>query len=102
MNDIADRHEKAIAMALMGQRVSGSGSQWHSKGDVITDTELVECKATRSKSYSVGVDRWNKITDEATTVGREPVMAVRLADVNRKPVDLIVITLDRYMELTNR
>lgn len=102
MNDIADRHEKAIAMALMGRRVTGSGSQWHSKGDVVTDTELVECKATRTKSYSVGVERWTKIADEAATIGREPVMAVRLADTNRTPVDLIIISLDRYMELTNR
>lgn len=49
----SQKQERAGALKFGGSVRPGSGNQWHSKGDVITATHLIEYKYTDNKSYSL-------------------------------------------------
>ena len=70
------RQEKAIAKALGGRRVAGSGSQPGSKGDVACGRFLIEAKQTTGKGYRLTQAVWVKIYSEAVKTAREPVLVV--------------------------
>lgn len=53
MTSKSQKQERAGALKFGGSVRPGSGNQWHSKGDVITATHLIEYKYTDNKSYSL-------------------------------------------------
>lgn len=62
---------------LRGGRVQpGSGSQWHSKGDVKTATHLVQVKSTEKKQYVLKLSDLEQIEREALNNNRDPEMVV--------------------------
>jgi len=73
------QQEKRTAQASSAGLVSGSGNQWHSKGDVKTKRLLIECKQTAKESYSLKLHELQKIQLEALKAGRTPVMALDIA-----------------------
>lgn len=84
--DHGERAEKKAAKRLGGRQTPGSGSQQHSKGDVVLPTFLVENKATLHESMSVKLEWLKKISLEAIGRSREPALAIQFVDGQGKPV----------------
>ena len=71
--------EKKVAKELGGRQVIGSGSLWGMSGDVRHEDILVECKTTKEDYYSLTIETWLKIRNEAIKDGlRIPVMCIDL------------------------
>lgn len=75
--------ENRLAKRFGGKRVSGSGANYHSKGDVrdvyVGEKEfLVEAKQTSKASISVKWSWLRKISREAEDNGCEPVLAIEI------------------------
>jgi len=64
----------SAACQLGGETTSGSGNQWHSKGDVKTRQLLVECKRTEKKSFRLTREMLRVLRLEALKAGRDPVL----------------------------
>lgn len=93
--------ETRVAADLGGRRQPGSGSQWHSKGDVSTPTYLVECKQTDKGSYGLKLDTLRKIEREAAAAGKEPLFQVEFHGTGR--IDqYVVISYGTFLSLTEK
>ena len=66
----SDKQEKAIAKALFGHQVGGSGASVFQKGDVSLKNVLIEAKTsiTEKASYSVKKDVLDKIHKESRSM----------------------------------
>jgi hypothetical protein len=76
------------------KRVPGSGNHWSKPGDLKGDTFLVECKQTDKRSYSLNIDRWNKISNEALFSYRLPMMSLKIQDT-----ELVVLAKEDWTNL---
>lgn len=78
----ARMHEDWIAKQYRGKVSPSSGASSVDCGDVRTDSELMECKATGhqkpAKSISVKLDVVEKIADEAYSEGLIPALPLRI------------------------
>ena len=90
-------HEKRLASKFSGQRSASSGAFWSRKGDVRTDTLLIEHKYTGKKSFTVKSEDLEKIVREATLDSRIPVFAVHLNGKN-----YVLLTEDDFLEFNER
>src|ERR1700691_5999808 len=80
--DLSVKHEDFIAQLYGGERSQSSGAAATDQGDVRLCASLVECKYTGSpatplKSKPKLVKEFEKITVEAWSEGRDPLMALR-------------------------
>jgi len=75
---MSQRGERRTAHALGGKLQAGSGSQWHSKGDVRTPLHIVERKDTMAASYKLNLADLQKLVRHAQKDGRMPVMVVSI------------------------
>lgn len=68
----SSRQEKKVAKAVGGKQVSNSGATAFEKGDVITDSILIECKTCVSdkKSFSIKKEWLEKNREEAFAMGK--------------------------------
>lgn len=66
------KQEKAVAKAVSGKKVANSGATPFSKGDVVTDTWLIECKTkcSEAKSFSIKKEWLEKNKEEAFAMGK--------------------------------
>lgn len=81
----SQKQEEDIAQKVGGNRVVASGALWGAKGDVRTDTLLIEAKTTSKEYYSVTAKVWEKIEREAVSDGlRFPLMIVDLKDGEKR------------------
>lgn len=71
--------EYEIASILEGKRQPGSGLSpiASKKGDVITDTALIECKSTLKNAYLLTGKTFQKIVEQALNAQKIPVMAIQ-------------------------
>lgn len=69
----SDRQEKAVAKQIDGRQTSNSGATPFQKGDVITDSWLVECKTstTEKASFSIKKEWLDKNKEEAFAMGKD-------------------------------
>jgi len=79
------KHEESTAKALGGRRQSGSGSQYHAKGDVANVKGgrfefHGECKMTSKKSLRLEARWLNKISGEAAHLLKYPFLAIRFEE----------------------
>ena len=67
------QQEKQVAKATKGKVTANSGATAFSKGDVRTDTFLIECKTCMSpqKSFSLKRDWFDKNKEEAFAMGKD-------------------------------
>jgi hypothetical protein len=72
--------EISDAKNFKGKRVPGSGNHWGKPGDVKTDKFLIEVKQTDKKSYSLSVDKLNKIYEEALFSYRIPLFSIKIQE----------------------
>lgn len=101
---MAQRHEGYIARMYGGRRSPSSGASWSDRGDVRLSIKneydfTAECKATESKSYSLKLDTWNKIVEEAQEQNRRPCMFIRFQLESGDSVDLVVRSIHDDLEI---
>lgn len=68
----SNRQEKAVAKQMGGKQVVNSGATAFSKGDVLTDEWLIECKTCmqEKKSFAIKKEWLLKNREEAFAMGR--------------------------------
>ena len=71
--------EKRIAKLTSTRRTPASGARWSAKGDLKSDSELIEVKATAKKSYVLKLATLRKIEQEAAQQDREPSLVVEFS-----------------------
>ena len=74
----SQKHEKRIAKAIGGQTTAASGAFWSRKGDVRSETLLIEHKWTGKKTKTISAAELQKISNEAIMDGRLPVFGIHL------------------------
>ena len=69
----SNRQEKAVAKVLSGKKVSNSGATAFNKGDVTTDSFLIECKTstTEKQSFSIKKEWLIKNKEEAFAMRKD-------------------------------
>lgn len=101
--EMAQRHENYIAKMYGGRRSASSGASWSDRGDVrfeVRDYEFTsECKATEKKSYSVKLETWLKIVEEAQEQNRRPCMFIRFERESGEKIDLVLRSIDDDLEM---
>ena len=68
----SNKQEKSVAKAVGGKQVSNSGATAFNKGDVTTDSMLLECKTCmeNKKSFSIKREWLEKNKEEAFEMGK--------------------------------
>ena len=89
-------HEKRLAAELNGQRTAASGAFWQRKGDVRSETLLVEHKWTGKKQVTIKSEVLKKIVTEATLDYRVPVLGLHLDGEN-----YVVLLEEDFLEMHN-
>ncbi len=72
------KKEKNDQKSFGGRKSRGSGNIWFQPGDLKTDDFLIECKYTKNKSFSINIEKWQKIYDEALFSHKLPVMSIQM------------------------
>ena len=92
------RRQETHSAAVYGGRVvprSGSGDL---KGDILTDAELIECKHTERKSFSVVLADFLKHATHALLQHRRPLLEIEFTDPDgRNAHHLVVLHRDEYL-----
>lgn len=68
--------EKRVAKMTGGRMRPASGARWFAKGDVVTDTHLMQVKATASKQYSLKLADLRLIEEQAAGEDKEAAMII--------------------------
>jgi hypothetical protein len=76
INERSARQERKRAEQVGGKVSAGSGSSYRSPQDVRSEGELEQLKFTDKDSFTIKVDEWKKIRDDALRFGREPRMVI--------------------------
>lgn len=99
---LADRQEERAAAYYGGRRVSRSGSG-DAKGDVITATELIECKHTERLSYGLMYRTFWAHWQNALLAGKRAVMEIEYTSPRGlRPQYLVVLDRDEYKTMAGR
>lgn len=73
---ISKRHELWVANIFDGKRSASSGASMTDKGDVRTQTHLIECKVTEGRIPTM-VKQFEKIAQEAYEDNLDPMLCLR-------------------------
>ena len=90
------KQEKKDAKLFGGRRTLRSGGLWFDKGDVKSETYLIENKATAKESFSVSVPLWTKIEKEALLSHRVPILSL---EMGKEQLELVVLSKDDFCDL---
>ena len=93
----SQKHEKRIAKAIGGKTTAASGALWSRKGDVRSETLLIEHKWTGKKSKTIQSAELRKITTEAIIDGRLPVFGIHLDGE-----DYVILMETDFLEMWNK
>ena len=100
---ISDNQEKRVAKYMNGKVRPGSGSSMYSKGDVICDSLLIECKVTDKKSLSIKASWLEKITNEAMVEEKDPALVFSMNFQNNiVEQDWIALPVSVFNRLTTK
>lgn len=95
----SQKQEKRIAREHGGRVVRGSGSG-RDKGDVNTRTYKIEAKRTDTERMSLQRTWLTKITDEAISAGRLPLLEIEFGGTAvRKPLQWIMLEKSEFLRL---
>jgi Holliday junction resolvase len=100
----AQAHENYIAKMYGGRRSPSSGASWSDRGDVRVTIKddfdyTAECKTTEKLSFSIKLETWNKIVEEAQEQNRRPCMFIRFEHETGKTTDLVVRSIHDDLEM---
>ena len=79
--EFSDRREKKLGKKYGARQTCNSGAKWFSKGDLKTETHLIEVKSTEKKQMTVKKEWLYKIRTEAIKSGKDPVMIIDFGDI---------------------
>lgn len=91
------KQENRLAKTLGGSRNAGSGSFWVRKGDVRTDSLLIEAKWTGKSQFTLKAEVIEKAMTEALLAGRIGVLGISL---NGK--DYVCLEESDFLEMHER
>jgi hypothetical protein len=92
-----EKKEKKDAKDFGGYRVAGSGNQWYAPGDVKHEVYLIDSKQTDKKSYSISLQTWDKLYEEALFSKRLPILSLQIQNL-----ELVVLAKDDFLSLTTK
>lgn len=103
----SDRQELAVSRAVNGRRTLMSGAAKFSKGDVVTENWLIECKTQteEKKTFSIKKEWLIKATEEAFSMNKSHVaLAFNFGGENQSNNLYVVSEKDfrRLVELDDR
>jgi len=93
----SQKHEERLAKAVGGQTTAASGAFWSRKGDVRSETLLIEHKWTGKKSKTIQSVELTKIVNEAIMDGRLPVFGIHLDGK-----DYVILMETDFLELWDK
>lgn len=96
LQKMADRQERKTAAAHGGRLTPRSGAGWVHKGDVSTEDEVIECKATGKTQITLKASWLEKVFNEAVRKLKRPVLEIELNGVS-----YVVLNRHHYIELKN-
>lgn len=97
------KHEKDVAERSGARQVAGSGNQPGKPGDLRGAKFLRECKASKGAGLSVQAKWLRKLVDEATQLGRYPLVEIRLEAAEAPvPTDWVMLPALDFQELLER
>lgn len=86
--------EKKDSKDFGGYRQKGSGNFWAKPGDVKTDKFLIDSKQTEKKSYSISLETWDKLYEEALFSFRIPILSLLIQNK-----ELVVLDKEDFLKL---
>jgi len=92
-----EKKEQKDARLFQGRRQTGSGNKWYAPGDCKTDVLLIDSKQTDKKSYSVSIETWDKLYEEALFAQRIPVLSLEI-----QKTSLVVLDLDDFLPMIKK
>ena len=88
------KKEAKDATLFGGRRTPRSGGLWFAKGDVKSDTYLIENKTSTKERFSITAKLWEKINNEALMTKRIPVMSLEFGE---KKLELVVLDKNDFV-----
>jgi len=73
------RQENRAAQMIGGAVTPASGALWGSKGDAVSDLEMVECKRTDKKQITLKKEWLDKLFAEAIARGKVPYLHIEIS-----------------------
>lgn len=77
----SQKREKKFAKKYGAKLTPNSGARWHSKGDLTTETHLIEVKSTAKNQMVIHKDWLEKIRAEALKDGKDPILVIDFGDI---------------------
>ncbi len=77
----SDKRVTRIAKKYGAKPVANSGATPWSKGDIKTDTDMIEHKMTRNKSYKLNKLDLEKLYSDAIKEGKNPIFMIDFGDI---------------------
>ena len=90
------RHERQVAREVGGKVQAGSGTSWRARGDVKTDTYLIEHKYTDKRSFSVTRKIINQVRQDAQRQGKDWCIIIHFDGIEGEQQEAVVVT--SYLE----
>lgn len=91
-----EKQERSTARRYGGRVTPGSGNQWHTKNDVRTGTESLECKTTKSAQFTLRRADLFTASRNALLDSRRMVFQIQFEKYRER---YVVLTEDDYLEL---
>jgi hypothetical protein len=98
-----DAHERDTAKKVGGRTQPNSGaSPWLSyKGDVSTERFVMQCKTTDKNRYTLNEQVIGEIYRQATLVGKDPAIVIRLEAVKAPiPNEWVAVPISVWITMT--
>lgn len=91
------KKEKNDKKSFGGRKSRGSGNYWSEPADIKSENFLIECKYTKNKSFSISIEKWQKIYDEALFSHRLPLLSIQIKDV-----EVVVLSKSDFLNLIKK
>ena len=97
MKTKSQKQESKVAVDMCGRVTLASGAIWTQKADVRGEHFLIECKTTEKLDYTLTIDTWKKIENEALRDNmRIPLMHIQILNGY---YEFVVISKDDFIKL---
>lgn len=92
-----EQKEKKDSKDFKGKKQKASGNYWAAPGDIKTEDFLIDSKQTEKKSYSISLETWDKLYEEALFSFRIPMLSLII-----QKLELVVLSKEDFLKLTQK
>lgn len=96
VKSFSQKREGEFAKEIGGRLTPNSGSTPHTKGDVLSTDKMFDLKSTKSNQIIVTVSMLKKLLDDASRVGRDPVLVLDFPNSDLKNKKWICIPIEDF------